>query len=204
MKPSQTPSDLRTEKAALRARFRAYRAALDPRTHVALSRAITERLTQLPVLDRARVIHVFWPHVERREVDLRPLIRSLAAADKQIVLPVVVTPDRNGDARPRLRHVRFTGEAALTPNRWGIHEPSGGESVPPERLDLVIVPALGAGRNGHRLGYGGGYYDAFLAGLDIPTICPVYDACLVDQVPAEAHDVPVRLIVTEKEVITVP
>ncbi|QXD14689.1 5-formyltetrahydrofolate cyclo-ligase [Rhodocaloribacter litoris] len=188
-------------KEALRARLRALRAGLDEAAYAARSQAIIERVLALPELQHARTIHIYWPLVTRREVDTRPLIAHLQAADKQIVLPVVDTTEQPGRGRPRLRHVRFTGAGALRPNRWGIDEPVNGESVPPEALDLVIVPALGAGRNGYRLGHGYGYYDAFLAGLTVPTVCPVYDACLLETVPAEPHDVPVSVIVTEYETL---
>ena len=64
-----------------------------------------------------------------------------------------------------------------------------------------MVPALGAGRNGHRLGYGKGYYDAFLREVDAPTICPVFAACLLDHAPAEPHDVALDILITEDEII---
>ncbi len=192
---------IRQAKQTLRARFRAFRAGLSETEYKARSRAIVSRMLTLPELSRAETIHVYWPMTRQREVDVRPLIARLAAADKQIVLPVVVTFGQASSGAARLRHVRYTGEKGLRPNRWGIHEPTGTETVPPEAIDLVIVPALGAGRNGYRIGQGLGFYDEFLAGLSVPTVCPVYAECLVESVPAEPHDVPVSVIVTEREVV---
>lgn len=186
-------------KAALRRRFRSQRQALDPQAYAQQSAAIVERAIMLPELEAAQTVHVYWPLVERGEIDTRPLIRWLAAQGKDVVLPAIATFEP--DVRPLLRHLRYRGEAALHANRWGVREPIGNETVPPEALDVVIVPALGAGRNGHRIGHGRGFYDAFLAGLAVPRIGLVYAAGLVEAVPAEAHDVPLSVIVTERETI---
>ncbi len=98
-------------------------------------------------------------------------------------------------------HRIYDGETYLIPNRWGIMEPVNKQSFPLDQLDAVIVPALGVDTNGTRLGYGKGYYDEFLAQCDCPFICPTYSECLLDNLPALPHDIPVDIIVTEKEVI---
>lgn len=192
---------MRPAKAALRAAMAAYRAGLDEASYRRRSAAIVDRLRALPELESARTVHCYWPLLPTHEVDIRPLIASLHATKKQIVLPLVRTFSRGSDGTPRLAHVRFTGEGDLRENRWGVFEPSSGEAVPIETLDVVLVPALGAGRNGHRIGHGFGYYDEFLQQVSAPRVCPVYAACLVDGVPAEAHDVPMTVLVTEDEVL---
>ena len=188
---------VRREKNALRQRFKAYRAGLNEADYAALSTAVVTRIKTLPELLQAQTVHTYWPLLPGREIDVRPLIAWLQASGKQMVLPVV---DSYTDA-PRLRHVRFETTAALRPNRWGIHEPIDGTRVPIDSIDVVVVPALGAGRNGHRLGYGKGYYDAFLQQLDAPTLCPVFAQCLVDRAPTEPHDVPLDILITEDEII---
>ena len=98
----------------------------------------------------------------------------------------------------------FEGEASLIANRWGLLEPD--ETAPVVEagvLDAVVVPALGAGRNGHRVGYGAGYYDAFLPATRGFPVAVVFAACLVDAVPPEPHDVPVACVVTEGETVRV-
>jgi 5-formyltetrahydrofolate cyclo-ligase len=155
----------------------------------------------VPELEAAETIHAFWPHVIEREVDIGPLLEGLHGRGKQIVLPVVQIfgpPDGTG---VRLRHARFEGMARLSPNRWGILEPMGLETVPEERIDVVLVPALGADRSGHRLGFGLGYYDEWLARTTARTICPLFATCLVDALPTEPHDVPVQILVTEYEIL---
>lgn len=187
------------EKAALRARFRAYREGLSAEDYAARSAAISARILALPEVAQAATVHCYWPLLERGEVDVRPVIEGLRAAGKQIVLPVVETFERG--TPPRLRHVALESPEAMQTNRWAIAEPVGGKRVSIERLDVVVVPALGAGRNGHRLGHGHGYYDAFLRRVAVPTVGAVYAASLVEAVPAEPHDVPLTIIVTEDETL---
>ena len=187
------------EKAALRQQFRAFRAGLSEAEYAARSAALVAQIQTVPELRQAQTVHTYWPMVQRREIDLRPLIDWLQRSGKQIVLPVVDTFEST--PAPRLRHVRYESAEALRPNQWDIHEPTDGKSVSIEAIDAVVVPALGAGRNGHRLGYGKGFYDAFLRRLTVPTVCPVYAGCLVERMPAEAHDVPLRLVITEDEII---
>ena len=193
--------EIARRKAALRRQFRAFRAGLSEAEYTAQSAAMVAQIRTLPELREAETVHTYWPMASRREINLHPLIDWLHTSGKQIVLPVVDTFSSTPEHAPRLRHVRFEKAEALRPNRWGLHEPTGGKSVPIEDIDVVVVPALGAGRNGHRLGYGKGYYDAFLRRLAAPTLCPVYADCLVEQMPAEPHDVPLTIVITEDEII---
>jgi 5-formyltetrahydrofolate cyclo-ligase len=186
------------DKDALRARCRLYRQALGDDAYGRRSAAIVERARDVPALAQAQTVHVYWPQVSAGEVDTRPLVDALHEAGRTAVLPVVTSFERGA---PALEHRRYAGRAALTANRWGLAEPSGTQRVDPAALDAVVVPAFAAGRNGHRVGHGFGYYDAFLAGLEVPTVGLVYDACLVPHVPADAHDVALNTIVTETETV---
>ena len=188
-------------KDVLRQRFRAVRAALSEPAYAAKSRAITDRAADLDVLNGAERVHAYWPLTADREIDTRPLIRRLRELGTEVVLPVVTQypPDP-----PAMEHRLFAGLEATRENRWGIPEPTNTPSVDPTTLDAVVVPALGAGRNGHRIGHGTGYYDAFLADRDVPRIALVYDACLVDTVPADPHDVPATTIITETMSLEIP
>jgi 5-formyltetrahydrofolate cyclo-ligase len=191
---------IRAEKARLRARFQATRLALSEADYAAKSALIHARLLALPEVEDARTAHVYWPMTARREVDTRPLVAALHARGVRVLMPVVVP--RTAGAPPRLRHGPFEGEDRLTRTPWGLYEPTGADADL-DALDLVVVPALGAGRNGHRIGHGAGYYDAFLAETGAFTVCPVWAACLVAHVPAEPHDRPVHVVVTEGEVVRV-
>ena len=87
----------------------------------------------------------------------------------------------------------------LAPNRFGVLEPAARERVAGLSIDVFIVPALGADLRGFRIGYGGGFYDRFLAGKPGTFVCPVFDACTLDAVPEAPHDIPVHRLVTETE-----
>lgn len=192
--PAPRTDVVNASKEELRRRFRAHRRSLSRDAHRRASAAIVARTRSLPDVEAARSVLAYWPLTDRGEVDVRPLVASLLDRGVSISLPVVTGFERGA---PDMEARRYTGPEALTANRWGIPEPIDGDRVDPTTLDLVIVPALGAGRNGHRIGHGAGYYDAFLNGLDVVTVGVVYAACLVDCVPADAHDVPLDVIVTD-------
>jgi 5-formyltetrahydrofolate cyclo-ligase len=74
---------------------------------------------------------------------------------------------------------------------------------PPEDLDIIIVPGLVFNRQGYRIGYGGGYYDSFLAeyGHKSLKVGFCYSQFIKDELPIEEHDIAVDIIITEKEII---
>lgn len=190
-----------TRKDELRTQFGAFRQALSNAAHEARSSLIVHRALTLPQIAGANVVHTYWPLVERGEVDTRPLIAVLRNWGVDIVLPVITSFDPDN---PTLDHRQYSGPDALGKNKWGIREPVDGRNVPTDTFDAVIVPALGAGRNGHRVGHGSGYYDVFLDGISCPCIALVYDDCFVPSVPHASHDVPVTAVVTERTIYTVP
>ena len=132
----------------------------------------------------------FWPLPG--EIDLRPLLHELASRGHIVVLPV--TPKR-GEA---LSFRRWRSGDAMVAERFGTLRPIGETMVP----DFLLVPLLTFDRRGHRLGYGGGYYDRTLAGLPRATaIGCAFAAQEVDEVPAGPYDVPLHAIATELGVI---
>jgi 5-formyltetrahydrofolate cyclo-ligase len=188
------PPGSRPSKAALRKQFRSYRRSLSEDDYRRKSRSVADRTLALPEIRSADLLHVYWPQQESREVDTRPIIDTLHGLGTRLVLPVVTSfPPR----APAMEHQRYEGRAQLRLNRWGIAEPHDGAWVDPAALDAVVVPALGAGANGHRIGHGAGYYDAFLAPLSVPRIVLTYEGTFVEHVPSAPHDVPATLIVTE-------
>ena len=84
----------------------------------------------------------------------------------------------------------------------GIPEPSSGApEIPPDGISLVIVPALSCDRNGYRLGYGGGYYDRFLARTRAVAAALCAESRLTDELPREPFDLPCNYIITERQVL---
>ena len=189
-----------TSKDQFRGRFREYRRSLSADRIAAWSALLASRVMALDPIAEASMVHTYWPQPDEGEIDTRPLVGALRSQDISVVLPVVTSYEPGA---PAMEHRLFDRPSTMRPNRWGIQEPVDTDLVDPEDLDVVVVPALGAGRNGHRIGRGAGYYDAFLRDLDCPKIGLVYEECLVSSVPADPHDVPLTHIVTEKRSLRV-
>ena len=68
-------------------------------------------------------------------------------------------------------------------------------------VDLCVVPGRVFNRSGYRIGWGGGYYDRFLASYAGQTLSLAYSVQVLDDIPIEAHDIPVGVIVSERELI---
>jgi 5-formyltetrahydrofolate cyclo-ligase len=95
-------------------------------------------------------------------------------------------------------------EAEMFDISHGLRQPAWRQrEVEIERIDLVIVPALAFDRAGNRLGRGGGFYDRFLArpGLGASKIGLAFDEQIVDTIPVGPNDIPVDIVVTDKEII---
>ena len=119
-----------------------------------LSLSILEHLKTLPIWDY-NYYHIFLPIEEKHEVDTGPLIELLRQTGKSIVVPKVIMDSR-------LEHYLLEEETMLDLNHWGIPEPVEGKRVSADRIDLVFVPLLAFDSDGHRVGYGKGFYDRFL------------------------------------------
>lgn len=187
-------------KAEIRRACLGRRLDMDAAVAAEHSRSIVNRLAGLDLLSDAGCVHAFWPIHEKREVDLRPLLRRWAAEGRTVVLPVVRYADPG--VPPELEHRRFTDEQRLVTSSWGIAEPLEDELIDPGEIDAVLVPALAVARDGTRLGYGMGFYDRFLSHVDAIRICPLYDGEVVSAVPREDHDEQVDIIVTERRTMT--
>ncbi|WP_131917809.1 5-formyltetrahydrofolate cyclo-ligase [Heliophilum fasciatum] len=159
------------------------------------SEAIYRRLVELPAFQEAKSVMIYVDF--RGEVMTGALIARALKDNKQVAVPFC----RPGNLLWAVTIDRFPDD--LAPGRWGILEPRAERQVPiaPALLDLVIVPALALDRQGYRLGYGAGYYDRFLPALrqDAWTIALAYQWQIVDHVPCDGHDVPLKAIVTEQQ-----
>jgi 5-formyltetrahydrofolate cyclo-ligase len=102
---------------------------------------------------------------------------------------------------PGDRRLRFAACAPgeLVPGPLGAREPpSGAPDVAPDEIDCVLVPGLGFSLDGHRLGRGGGHYDATLAAMPRATrIGVAFEAQLMPTLPREPHDASLDALVTE-------
>lgn len=82
--------------------------------------------------------------------------------------------------------------------KYGITEPlTGLPKVEMSRVDLVLVPSVACDRQGYRLGYGGGFYDRFLAKRSLNTVGITFANYHLEQLPSETWDIPLNAICTE-------
>jgi len=181
------------DKAALRAAAMLRRDALDDRER--RSAMICALVVASPSYAAAHAIHCYLPM--RSEVDTRPLIADALARGTRVAVPIVVP------RAAELAHAWFESLAAdaLTPGAFGTFNPRELRSAAPGDWDLVIVPLLAFDRRGYRLGYGKGYYDRLLAASPVTTIGVAFAAQEIDALPAEAHDIALDWVITEREVI---
>ena len=159
----------------------------------AKSREIEERLFSLPEFKSARVVLFFASF--RSEVDTGPMIRRALTSGKRVVLPKV-----NG--RELALYEIADWDKDVSPGAWDIPEPRETRPIELDAIDLILMPGAAFDEQGNRVGYGAGFYDKLLSAFTKTTVALAFEAQLVPRVPVEAHDVPVKKIVTEKRVIT--
>ncbi len=135
-------------------------------------------------------IGAYWPI--KGEFDALPALYrwSEADSDRRIGLPVI-----NRDTKQLRFHVWFPG-CPMEEDAYGIPKPKDTEAFAPL---LLLVPCVGFGPGGLRLGYGGGFYDRTLAALSPRpiTVGVGYAHGFVPWLKAEAHDVPLDTLLTE-------
>ena len=139
------------------------------------------------------------------------LIDSLLKSGRRVCLPLCTDIGEDGkrvdaaegDAADVMEARVITGFDDLQPGAYGIPEPKADtELVPPEDIDIIILPCLSCDRSCNRIGHGAGYYDKYLskAGKKCFTMALCYEEALADKLPVEEHDMPVDAVVTEKTV----
>jgi 5-formyltetrahydrofolate cyclo-ligase len=131
---------------------------------------------------KSKIIAAFVP--QTFEFDMTGV---LADRQKQIVIPKIL-PNHQMIFTPY-------HENDLILTSFGIKESKSKEAVVP---DLIIVPGLAWSPEGYRVGFGGGYYDRYLAQSKAETISFVYDFQLIDELEREVFDIPVKHILTSQ------
>lgn len=160
------------------------------------SARICKRLMELPAIRAAREAHCYWPRTAAGEVDIRPVIEWMLSLGTRVFLPVVVRRSHARGPSPRVLESEFGDPALLARGHWSILEPPH-DHARPFASDVAIVPGLGVGRNGVRVGQGWGFYDELLENAAVPIVMPCFEACVVGAVPARRQDVLPTIVVTE-------
>ena len=184
-------------KKNLREKILSERSLLTKETIDEYSKKIIERLKNLDEYKNAKRIMSFVSM--GTEVDTHPLIEQAIEEGKSIVVPITVNETR----QLLLSDLYSLSELEVADFNIEIPKKEFIRLVQPETVDLVLVPGVVFAKNGYRVGYGGGYYDRFLAKLDpsVPKISLGFDFQIVDKVPIESFDIPVDSIITEKRIV---
>jgi 5-formyltetrahydrofolate cyclo-ligase len=184
------------DKSTIRKEFLRKRDSIPSEVRRAKNRIIEENLLSLDEFRTASVIFFFASF--RTEVDTSGLIKSTLSAGKRVLLPKV------DSKKHELLLFGIRDLRDLIPGCMGIPEPpvlETGANI--NDVDLVIIPGAAFDLHGNRIGYGGGYYDRLLSGLqkNIPIIAPAYEEQIAELLPSEPHDISVNVIVTDLRVV---
>ena len=183
-------------KRELRRRILAKRGLLDQNIHDDYSEKISNYLVTLPEMKEATTIFSFLSF--RDEVNIDEFIDKAVNDGKQVYVPRTLLQEK------KMVPYLFMGWDSLVIGSYGIREPGhlcrfSGENVP---FDVIVVPGVAFTTDGHRLGYGGGYYDRFFSRLEnrplLVGVC--FNKQVVSTIPVESHDYRVDYIITEEGV----
>lgn len=185
-------------KAAIRKEVLAVRKTLDPETLKTNSGCIVQKVKALAAFRQARTVLIYLSI--RGEVETDGLVEDALSAGKTVCVPVTDPP--SGELK--LAHLPGL-DIEFKKGPFGIREPEDRflKWIPPEEVDLVILPGLAFDRKGGRIGYGKGYFDRLLERLR-PSAFRVglaFDFQIYDSLPQDASDRRVHTIITETQVI---
>lgn len=173
------------DKKKLRDAIRQRKRAMTPEQIEEKSTALAEQFLQSDLYRQANVIYGYLPY--NQEVRTIPVLRQALADGKRVAVPKVY-----GDT---MRFIFLEDLSGIEPGYCGIPEPVADEPVAQESNALVLMPGLAFDPSGNRMGYGGGFYDKFLAEEpDHPTVALCYDFQIVEHLETESHDIPVDLV----------
>ena len=153
------------------------------------SRILAQRLYATAQYRQAKSLYAYLSF--NQEVRTNPIIERAWADGKQVALPKVMGRE--------MAFIWIDSFDGLAPQgAYNITEPIEDGPVADDEAALVLMPGLAFDPQGHRVGYGGGYYDRFLeAEPRHPLVALCYDFQLLPHLETDAHDVPVDLVITD-------
>lgn len=182
-------------KSKLREKYTLLRNSLSAEEIEEKSLEIANKLLTMDIWDHD-FYHVFLSIVEKKEIDTEPILHILLGKDRNVVI------SKSNFSTREMQNFLLTDNTVIKKNKWNIPEPVDGLEVPSSRIDVVFVPLLAFDRSGHRVGYGKGFYDIFLAGCK-PGVLKIGLSLFEpeDEIPGVlSSDIPMDLCVTPNDI----
>ena len=173
------------DKKALRRQIAGKKRAMTQEQIIQASIRLGELFRQTQQYQSAQTIYGYLPY--NQEVRTIPILEQALADGKKVAVPKVY-----GD---EMRFIYMSDLSQVENGYAGIPEPVLDAPVAEDPTALVLMPGLAFDRMGHRIGYGGGFYDRFLSREPHhPTVALCYDFQILDLLETEEFDVPVDLV----------
>lgn len=182
-------------KKLLRKEMRARRQSLTEIERATFSDAITEKFLAQEIYLRAEILMAYVSMPE--EVQLQKILTAALNCGKILAVPYVV-------GAGEMVAVELPNLDALEVGAYGISTVRADllKFIDAKKINCIIVPGAAFDVHKNRLGLGGGFYDKFLLqALNAKKIALAYDFQIVDALPAEPHDFPVDMIITERRIL---
>lgn len=180
-------------KEKLRQEILEKRNLLERKEVIKKSKKIIRKLKSLKEFKKAKTI-MFYVSKDN-EVFTHDIIKKMIGR-KEIIVPVTDFKNK------ALILSELNDFSELEPGYYSVLEPKNVKEVSIDEIDIVIVPGVVFDKKGNRIGYGEGYYDIFLKRTKALKIGLGFDFQIVDKIETERYDIPVDVVVTEKEIIT--
>ena len=184
---------MNNSKFFLRKSFKKQRSLLDINQVQGLSKRIFENLLELNIWDKS-FYHLYLSNEIKNEVETDEIINLLFMKNKRVFVPKILGKD--------LLNIEIDNNTNYFLNQLGIREPISSNQKDASLLEVIFVPLLIFDKLGHRVGYGGGYYDKFLENIkeDVLKIgLSLFDP--IDEIQdIEKHDISMDYIITPKRV----
>lgn len=184
---------MNNSKFFLRKSFKKQRSLLDINQVKGLSKRIFENLLELNIWDKS-FYHLYLSNEINNEVETDEIVNLLFMKNKRVFVPKILGKD--------LLNIEIDNNTNYFLNQLGIREPISSNQKDASLLEVIFVPLLIFDKLGHRVGYGGGYYDKFLENIkeDVLKIgLSLFDP--IDEIQdIEKHDISMDYIITPKRV----
>ena len=172
------------DKKELRASIRARKRAMTEEEIVSRSEALTRLFLESDAYRNAKTIYGYLPY--NQEVRTVPMLERALQDGKRVAVPKCY-----GD---EMRFIWLDDLDRVEKGYANIPEPIDDGPIADDPTALVLMPGLAFDPEGHRIGYGGGFYDKFLAKEMHPTLALCYDFQMLPHLETEAHDIPVDTV----------